>query len=366
MTACPPTEPKMPAPAREWARALRTVVVSLLLAALAVAAVAPEAIAESEVEFTLDDPRITESSGLTRDPDNARYWTANDSGDSGRVFALGADGQVEGTVNFRADVVDVEAVQYFQGGLYIADIGDNNADRDLVTVYLLNNLFPDGRTVLYRAFDFSYPDGAHDAETLLISPEGQLSVITKGDDAGIYTAPAEPSRTSVNTLERVADAPAYVTDGQYLDDGRIAVRSYVDVQILDPSDGYRVAARGATPFQPQGESLTQNLDGDALLLGSEGAGTEVYAMPIPQSMDNAPSPGASPPASSAPATPTPTPSEPAAEGASDSDGASVPTAPEDGSEPNRRGTWVALALALLVAVVAGGGVYWMRGRVADS
>jgi hypothetical protein len=334
---------------RRSARIHAVVGLALLLGWLAAPAYA------QEEAFTINDERITESSGLTRDVDQGRYWTVNDSGDDGTAYALSESGEVEGTVNFRADVVDVEAVQYAQSTLYVADIGDNDAERDFVTVYLLNSPQPTDETVLYGAFDLAYPDGPHDAETLLINPDnGETFVVTKGDDAAIYQAPTEPSRDQVNTMTKVADAPPWVTDGTFLEDGRIALRSYVDVKIIDPEQDFEVVAQTGAPLQPQGESVSLDLDGESLLLGSEGEQSAVFSVPIPENVQEAPSPGAEPPSTDAPASPSAAPSQ------DSDDGGEVPQSSEPG--PGRTGTFIALALAAVVSVIAGAGVFLARGR----
>src|SRR3954452_11468538 len=82
-----------------------------LAAAVLIPAVsAAPAHADTTVAFTITDSRITESSGLARDRDHGLYWTVNDSGDSATVYGLDPSGSVLGTVNFRAQVSDVEAV----------------------------------------------------------------------------------------------------------------------------------------------------------------------------------------------------------------------------------------------------------------
>jgi hypothetical protein len=63
-------------------------------------------------------------------------------------------------------------------------------------------------TVTYRSWDFTYPDGAHDAEALLLGPGTQIYVVTKGASPGIYKAPAQPVATKANALTSVVDAPA--------------------------------------------------------------------------------------------------------------------------------------------------------------
>ena len=326
-----------------------------LIVLLLVGWVAAPAYADDQPVFKISDDRITESSGLATDTSQRLYWTVNDSGDEARAFALNESGEVQGTLGFRADVTDIEALAYHDNSLYLGDIGDNNGDRDFVTVYILANPEPNDSTVLYHAYDFAYPDGAHDAETLLIKKSGRIFIVTKGKDGGIYRAPKEPSSAQVNTLTRVADAPSYVTDGTVLDDGRFALRSYVDVKIVDPKQDYKVVAQAPTPFQPQGESITTALDGKSLLVGSEGEDSAVYSMEIPQDMGQAPSAGASPPAESS----SPTPSASRSAGG---DNESEDTDVSDSSGPGRGGTFAAIGLAALVAAAAGVGVYLIRAR----
>ena len=92
----------------------------------------------------------------------------NDSGDSGDRVRAEHRGRVVGTLQYRAKPIDVEAVAMHDGRLYVADIGDNRPSGSSITVYYFNNASPDDRTVSYHSWDFAYPDGAHDAETLLV------------------------------------------------------------------------------------------------------------------------------------------------------------------------------------------------------
>lgn len=308
---------------------------------------------EDKVAFTIKDERITESSGLTRDTNSDLYWTANDSGDKGTVFGLDEDGEVTGTLNFRGAVIDVEALAMHENRLYVGDIGDNGRERQFVTVYFFDDPTPSDETIEYRAYDFSYPDGAKDAETMFVDGSGRLFFVTKGDEAGIYAAPEEPSRDGENELERVADAPAYATDGVYLpDDDLIALRTYVSIEVVDPNEDYEVVARSAVPAQQQGETLALDLDGESLLVGSEGENSEVYTVPIPQKVGDAPSGDSKPPSTESPsATPSdkqePEPSE---------------AAVKDSEGRQRTGTWLALGVAGLVAVVAGFVVFRAPGK----
>ena len=267
----------------------------LLLAVVFLAIVPTVAGAEDTVAFTIKDARITESSGLAVDPAGNLYWTVNDSGDRGVAYGIGLDGKVQGTLNFRAQPRDVEAVAVHEDRLYIADIGDNKGQRNVVRVYFFNNPRANGLTVTYHAYDFSYPDGPQDAETLLVDESGRLFIVTKGQEAAIFEAPAKPDREGVNDLEQVASAPSNVTDGTFLPGGdRIALLTYNSVEVLDATS-YEVMASAPIPDQPQAESLTLSLDEGSLLVGSEGKKSKVYSMPVPSEATPTPTPEATDP-----------------------------------------------------------------------
>jgi hypothetical protein len=309
----------------------------LLLAGAFLVIVPTVAAAEDTIAFTIDDTRISESSGLAVDPAGNLYWTVNDSGDRGVAYGIGLDGTVQGTLNFRAQPEDVEAVAMHEDRLYIADIGDNSRQREFIRIYRFTNPRANGLTVTYQAYDFRYPDGQHNAETLLVDDSGRLFIVTKGRNAAIYQAPAKPNREDVNELEEVGSAPSNVTDGTFLPGGdRIALLTYNSVEVIDATS-YEVMASTPIPDQPQAESLTISLDQESLLVGSEGKKSKVYAIPVPSE-----------------ATPTPTPStDPATE-------ADVPEE-QASSWQSRRGTLLAIGLAGFVALVAGTVVAVVRG-----
>lgn len=322
--------------------ALRSIAILLLAMGLA-SGWALTAAARAEVAFTITDSRITESSGLAADSAAGGYWTVNDSGDSAVAYALSTSGRVLGTLEYRAEPIDVEAVAMHDGRLYVADIGDNLADRESITVYYFDDASPDDGTVSYRSWDFVYPDGPHDAETLLVDESGRLFVVTKDAMGAVYAAPRRPKRAGVNELTKVGDAPGAVTDGTFLPGGeRIALLTFGSIVVIDATS-YEPVGQAQVPMQRQPESLAVSLDGSSLLVGSEGRRSKVYAIPIPAET----------------ATPTPTPT------ASSSDPNPEPDPPEqagDGGSTgrSRAGTLFALGMAGIVAGVAGGVVAFVR------
>jgi hypothetical protein len=181
-------------------------------------------------------PQTTELSGLVlsrRRP--GVLWTHNDSGDRPRVLALHADGTLLGDVAVTgAEAIDWEDIAVRGGQLFLADIGDNDRKRDGVVVYRVPEPAPDATaTAPSTALRLRYPDGPHDAETLLVDPRtGAMAIVAKQLDggSGVYVA-ARPSPSAVTTLRRVATLHlglgALATGGDVSADGRvIAVRTY--------------------------------------------------------------------------------------------------------------------------------------------
>ena len=286
--------------------------------------------AAGKVAFTIKDSRIAENSGMARDTKNKVYWTVNDSGSLGVVYGVDSTGKVKGTLKYNAFPIDAEAVAWNKDRLYVGDIGDNDSKRKSIRVYYFDDPKPDNKTRTYKAWDFRYPDGAHDAETLLVTPQGRLFIATKALKGGLYEAPAKPDTDGVNKLKRVHNLPSTLTDGVMLPGGKqIALLTYAKVLVVD-AKSYAEQASADVTGVPQAEALTLGLDGKSLIVGGEGKDAKVYTMPIPGAT---PTPGAS--ASSDP-------------GSDDNpdDSASAPVA-------RQRGTYLAVGLAAVVAVVAG-------------
>ncbi len=214
------------------------------------------------------------------------------------------------------------------------------ASRDFVTVYRM--MPADGRQS-YRAWDFDYPDGARDAAAMLVSGQGRIYVITRGDDPGIYRSPSlDPSRTDVNTLVRAADAPEGVTDAVFLDDGfTMAVRHAGGVDLIDAYTWETTAQSVYVGDLPE-EAITTDGQG-RLLLGSR---SEIREEDVPDGVVTmTPTPEAIP-------SPTPSPSPSAT--------TVVVDEVVEVEGPSRRGTALALLGAVAVSVLAGVLVYFVR------
>lgn len=237
---------------------------------------------------TLHDPEIVESSGLARSGlPRPVLFTHNDSGDTARVFAVGAGGRTRGELGLRGvRPVDWEDIASGPGrSLWIGDIGDNGRDRRTITVHRV--LEPRRLSIRWttpRSYRLAYPDGAHDAEALLVRPRtGRIFVVTKrGSGAGIYRAPKRLSTERVNRLTWVRSAPAEVTAGSFAPrGGYFVLGTYDDAWVYR---GMRAAPRRlALPHRGQGESL-EVLARRTVVVGSEGRRSEVQAVRVPRSV----------------------------------------------------------------------------------
>ena len=147
-------------------------------------------------------PELPEASGVAvsrRIP--GRLWSHNDSGQP-ILTALDAHGRVTGQLRITGATVDdweAVAVGACPGGscVYVGDIGDNDARRKRITIYR----FPepaetDTAAAATDAFHATYPDGAHDAEALLVMPDQTIFIVTKGDTGAValYRFPATSDR----------------------------------------------------------------------------------------------------------------------------------------------------------------------------
>lgn len=289
---------------------------ALVLAAAPPGAVASDhlIVADPVQEFTIEDPRVAESSGLaTSWTLPGIVWTVNDSGDKPRVYGVDASGRTQATLTLQdAPARDTEAVAVGPkagGGswLWVGDIGDNQSSWPSVRVYRAPEpTEPGERDVPWTQYDLEFPDGPRDAETLLVDPvSGRLYVVSKRvQGAAVYAAPEQLSADRVNVLTKVVSAPPLVTDGAFARDGRLVIRdylrAYVSAGIGEDSEPL------ALPLQPQGESITWTADGVAVLAGSEGEGSVVWRVPVPASAvepspstSDSPEPSASSPPESA-------------------------------------------------------------------
>jgi hypothetical protein len=202
------------------------VMYSLAMAVVPVVASQAEPSACKPAGSTMRLTGLPEASGLVVSRSTpGRLWAHNDSGKP-EIFALDVNGKMTGSVSVAgAALEDWEAMASGRCGsgtcLYIADIGDNSAERSEITIYRVPEpAKTSGSTRVTGVFRASYPDGPHDAEALLAAPDGTLYIVTKGDTGhvALYRFPREMREGTTLRLERVGDP---LSNGKPADDARI-------------------------------------------------------------------------------------------------------------------------------------------------
>ncbi|MHC0429987.1 TolB-like translocation protein [Streptomyces sp. O3] len=263
-----------------------------VVGALAVGGTAGAVADEGRDGFTVEDPRIVESSGLAASRAHPGvYWTHNDSDDGPYLYAVdGESGETVATVTLRGigEPRDVEAISIGpDGDLYVGDIGDNQGGAwPHVWIYRL----PEPKelrdvTVTATQYVVQYEGGARDAESLMVHPKtGRVYIADKKKQGGgLFAGPEKLSASGTNTFRRVSDVDLWATDGAFSPDGeRLVLRGYFKARSYAWRDG-GISGGGeplSLPFQRQGESVTFTPDGGTLLYGSEGERSRVRAVPV--------------------------------------------------------------------------------------
>ena len=237
-------------------------------------------------------PDLAEASGVAvsrRSP--GRLWAHNDSGEA-MLVALDLRGSVTGRVRVSGVKVDdweALAVAACPAGscIYIADIGDNQAKRKRITIYRVSEPASEDSVTVGDTFHATYPDGAHDAETLLVGPDGGLFIVTKGgtDAVALYRFPRQLQPGATHQLERVgkplasgkASATERITDGAVSPDGAwvvlrtkqsLAFHRAADLFAGNWTDAGRVNLKAVG--EAQGEGVAIAADGTVYLTGEGG------------------------------------------------------------------------------------------------
>lgn len=263
------------------------------------------------VAGTVTSQELDEASGIVASPDHAGiWWTHNDSGDTARFFAVREDGSLAATFHLPGvTATDIEDIAVGPGSdpgrperpdVFLADVGDNNRQRSEVVIHRVHEPDPTGTTDGSAdgevALRYRYPDGAHDAEALLVDPDsGALVIVTKdwslAGRSEIYRAdglatPADPS--VVTTLDHVGTVTlplaTLVTGADIAHDGSaVALRSYDGVRLYPRPAGEPLWAAFASepctvtiPDEKQGEAVGFAPDGRSFMTLSEGVGPVLH------------------------------------------------------------------------------------------
>lgn len=231
----------------------------------------------------------------------------NDSGDTSRIFAMGKNGKLLSTLYFKGvtgskGVADCEDIASGKSPgkkgkfIYLGDIGDNKARRPFIAVYRIAEPQKVESPVIEVAAEvvfLHYPDGARDAETLMVDNTDELLyIISKREDTvSIYTAPLAWKNGDTITLQKrgtrwfPGERPAkWICSGDISADGKkVVLKNYLKIYYWDRKKKepvWETLQRPAIelPYdpEPQGEAVCFDNKGKGYYTVSEGKEQPVY------------------------------------------------------------------------------------------
>lgn len=280
-------------------------------------------------ETVIQSTLIPESSGLARSQRDPKVlWTHNDSGGNAEGFALDTDGKLLGTLALQggntggtpitAQAIDWEDMASFmrdgQPFLLFADIGDNNAARPNVTLYVVAE--PDIKALAkpfaltvtpVQVISASYPDGPRDAESLAVDGSTNTFYLLSKRDAApaLYSGALGATATAptgavvmtklgaVNIPRAAAGTPnassfnqtTAMDFSQALD--AVLVLTYTDAYRYPRAAGetwFSAMSRApqaiAVPQYSQSEAISFALDGKSFFMSSENAPYPLAEVPL--------------------------------------------------------------------------------------
>ncbi len=249
---------------------------------------------------SVQSAQLKEASGLA--PCSYRsdwLYAHNDGGDYNRFFILDTTGKHVKSVivpfSGNRDIEDMAVDPNPINGhtyVYLADIGDNNAVYPQIKVYRFKEeKFTDnGRdttTEKAETYNFVYPDGPRDAESMFIDPwSHHMYIFTKRDSrTRVYKAKFPFDATKTTTLEKVAQIPySGFVGGDISSDGKnIVLKTYAQVFLWERNAGETIVS--ALSRQPkllpyknekQGESICWSRDAKRYYTVSEGTNEPIF------------------------------------------------------------------------------------------
>jgi PKD repeat protein len=224
------------------------------------------------------------------------YWVLEDDDDDLRV--LDSTGETVSEHDLPSSFEDIEDIAVVVDPttgvslLFVADIGDNDAVRDEIEVWIMEEPSPlvDSDLEPLR-IELTYPDGSHDAETLLVDPlTMDLFIVTKDepDEQSVYVKRAphdDEGPFELDDLGDFSELDLSATAGDVSADGtRIIVRDYGDTARMFFRDGYEPfeeafdddPCRIEVDDRSRGEGIGFTSDGSGVVTIGEGDDPGLY------------------------------------------------------------------------------------------
>ncbi len=245
----------------------------------------------------IDHDELDELSGLAASRVHAGVlYTHNDSGDLARFFGIDESGVVHAEHTLEGitteDTEDIAVGPCASGScVFLGDIGDNDEKRKDVRIYRVPEPGTSSDALRPEVLVAKYPDGPHNAETLLVLPKsgaagsaGDMIVVTKSPTgvSGVYRLPAEAQPGTTHVFEKKGEllvpengSPLVTGGSVHPCEDRILIRTYATLFEYRFTGGLDTAFSGAPTVlpvskEPQGEAVAYSADGTHVFTVSEG------------------------------------------------------------------------------------------------
>jgi hypothetical protein len=272
-----------------------------------------EAYGTPEQTGTVDKAGPSALSGLALSRTQPGIAFVHDDHDRAVVYAIDLQGRVHARFTLddtgASDLEDIAVGPCGAGScVYLGDIGDNASVRgEYAVLRFAEPTVPSepgttSSSVEYERFAFHYEDGSHNAESLLVAPDGTLYVITKvapgtggsvraDGPSSVYGLPLPLAKGEITTAHKVATLPVPAGDDQAASAAAahpcglgFLLRTYDRVyEFRAPAGASFEAAFAATPQvvampnEPQSEGIDYRSDGRGFVTSGEGAGAPIVA-----------------------------------------------------------------------------------------
>jgi hypothetical protein len=253
---------------------------------------------------------LHEVSGMTASRRSSEcFWFINDSGSKAQLYAMQSNGKRLANVTLEsATNTDWEDLAAFTTNekhyLIVADVGDNEAKRDFVTLFiveepqLMKEKLLETISPLAWKIEFRYPDGPRDCESIAVDPiQGKILLLSKRTmPPELYELPLKPKVAGVQVAKKLgpvvvpmlAGAPRHPfgtqpTSMDISPDGKTAaVLTYLGLFVYQrrSEESWSQALNRqpqhlAPHLLPQAEATSFSSDGKSLFCTSEGAGSRI-------------------------------------------------------------------------------------------
>ncbi|MBO2446998.1 hypothetical protein J4573_07845 [Actinomadura barringtoniae] len=341
-----------------WCVAVLAAVTFVVCAAVPVAAASPAAptptpssgvtastTSASGSALRWTDPHLTSPGGLSAGithPDV--WWTFDAQAAHTRLIALDSRGRTVATYLLQG-VTHWNALTVVKSGsaaeLVLADLTKGQSEAGLVTLYRVDEPAHLGTgTLAVKSYRLKYPDGGHDAATLLASPsDGRLYIVSRSTVAAAVFALPGALGPEVNKLTRLRKLPFGVRAGTFTPDGRVVLRTAADIRIMNTIRDPELAGTIKTS-RAVGDAIGAAADGRSVIVADKGQ-RSARTVRLPASKGKTPLAGATTPVSD--------------NGSSPFDFTGGPSGPPGGM----LGTGALIGLVVLGML---GGLLYVRGR----